>query len=91
MERDHAGLWRSFVVKPSGVLARSSVLGTVLEFALGRDWMVRGDELGAYMVHLAVRSDDERVAGEEVDGLIFNAEIVLKGRELLTAQRSLGN
>jgi hypothetical protein len=43
---------------------------------MGKNWVVRDDELGAFMADLAIR-------GGEKDTIILNSRIVERGRGLL--------
>ncbi|KAF7558431.1 hypothetical protein G7046_g5728 [Stylonectria norvegica] len=81
----HPDTWKTFLVKPGGVVPKkvrgAGLVGMVtgMASALGENWSIKNDELGAFMTYLAV---DGR--GEE--SLIENARIVRRGRELLEAQ-----
>ncbi|KAF7553548.1 hypothetical protein G7Z17_g3568 [Cylindrodendrum hubeiense] len=84
--KSHAAIWKGFIVKPGGVVAKTimgnGVVGvmTSMGAAMGENWSVRIDELGAFMTYLAID-------GEGEDPLIENARIVRRGRELLKLQK----
>jgi len=73
---EHSGVWESFVVRPGGVHSKSSMT-TGLMSMFGKNWVVRDDELGAFMVDLAIH-------GCKVESPILNSIIVDRGRELLS-------
>jgi hypothetical protein len=72
----HSEVGQSFVIKPGGVFPKASYSSGLMSMMLGKDWVVRDDELGAFMTNLAIH-------GDEKDSLIFNNRIVERGRELL--------
>ncbi|KAI1398863.1 hypothetical protein F4819DRAFT_489123 [Hypoxylon fuscum] len=84
--KSHATIWKTFVVKPGGVVPKKmmdgGVLGAITKVGvvLGENWSIRVDELGAFMTYLAIDGE-----GEEL--IIENARIVRKGRELLGSQK----
>ncbi|KAI5464442.1 hypothetical protein BGZ63DRAFT_401394 [Mariannaea sp. PMI_226] len=85
-EKNHAAVWKSFVVKPGGVVAKTITGGgmvgllTSMSTIMGENWAIRIDELGAFMTYLAVD-------GEGEDSIIENARVVNRGRELLEQQK----
>jgi hypothetical protein len=78
--KDHGATWRVHVVRPGGVATEKIVGSRLVASMLGENWCVRIEELGAYMMHLAVD-------GEGEDSSIENSRIVRKGRELLKLQK----
>ncbi|KAH7159527.1 hypothetical protein B0J13DRAFT_108922 [Dactylonectria estremocensis] len=79
---NHAAIWETFIVKPGGVVPKkllgAGVLGvaTGMGAVMGENWSVRNDELGAFMIHLAINGEGEEPVTE-------NGRIVRKGKELL--------
>lgn len=51
----------------------------VIEFLMGENWTVRLEELGAFMVQLAIDAEGEKP-------IIENAQIVKRGRKLLESK-----
>jgi hypothetical protein len=75
--QDHNDVWQSFIVRPGGVFPKSSFSAVwMMSMFLGKDWVIRDDELGAFIAELAIH-------GGEEDSLILNRKIVERGRELL--------
>ncbi|KAH9906903.1 hypothetical protein F4778DRAFT_723950 [Xylariomycetidae sp. FL2044] len=72
----HAETWRTFIVRPGGIPSKSMLVPGLIA-SLSRRLFVRVEELGAFMVYLAMDG-----AGEE-ESLIEHLRIVEKGRELL--------
>ncbi|KAI0517844.1 hypothetical protein F5B22DRAFT_602694 [Xylaria bambusicola] len=71
--------WRVSVVRPGGVATEAIIGSRTLASMLGENWLVRIEELGAFMTYLAID-------GGEEGAIIENARIVRKGRELLKTQ-----
>ncbi|KAI0430899.1 hypothetical protein F5Y09DRAFT_306442 [Xylaria sp. FL1042] len=71
--------WKILVVRPGGVATKAMIGSRTIASMLGENWCVRIEELGAFMTHLAINSEEE-------SSVIENAHIVRKGRELLKAQ-----
>lgn len=67
--------WRIFVVRPGGVATKAMIGSRTLASILGQNWLVRIEELGAFMAYLAIDGEESAV--------IENPRIVGKGRELL--------
>ncbi|RMJ18263.1 hypothetical protein CDV36_002099 [Fusarium kuroshium] len=86
LAKAHADVWKAFVLKPGGVVPRtmfgSGFLGIVtsLGTVMGENWSVSIQELGAFMMYLAVDGQGE-------EPLLLNARIVRRGRELLELQK----
>ncbi|KAI0839025.1 hypothetical protein F5Y06DRAFT_286948 [Hypoxylon sp. FL0890] len=82
----HSTIWETFIVRPGGVvpgkIMASGALGVIpaVGAVLGKNWTVSNEELGAFMVYLAINGDGE-------DHVIENARIMRKGRELLESQK----
>jgi hypothetical protein len=82
----HAAIWKTFIVRPGGVVPKKMMAGGVIGMitgigtVLGENWSIRLDELGVFMTYLAIN-------GETEDSIIENARIVRKGRELLESKR----
>ncbi|OTA52566.1 hypothetical protein K449DRAFT_391354 [Hypoxylon sp. EC38] len=78
----HATVWETFILRPGGVVPKrlmdGGVLGifTAIGTVLGENWSVRLEELGAFMVYLAIDGRGE-------DHIVDNARIVRRGRMLL--------
>ncbi|KAM0330027.1 hypothetical protein ACHAQA_004197 [Verticillium albo-atrum] len=77
----HAAQWQAFILRPSAILTRGIPGAGVLGAVMGGNWVVRIEELGAYMADVAAGAEGE----EEV---VENARIVARGRELLEASAS---
>lgn len=86
------GMWRTFVLRPGGVVLRSAceagAIGVVTKLGavLGENWSVHVEELGVVMVDLAVDGDGYEGLNEGYDFNFENARIVRRGRELLAAR-----
>lgn len=67
--------WHAHIIKPAGVLMGGDTYtnGTA-EYMFGLDFVIRGEELGAFVADLAVRGNEKRV--------IENKEMVETGRRL---------
>ncbi|KAI0151879.1 hypothetical protein F4776DRAFT_28 [Hypoxylon sp. NC0597] len=82
----YANVWETFILKPGGVVSKrlmdGGVLGilTAIGTVLGENWSVRLEELGAFMVYLAIDGRGE-------DHVVENARIVRGGRVLLESQK----
>ncbi|KAI0973795.1 hypothetical protein F4678DRAFT_410360 [Xylaria arbuscula] len=68
--------WNISVVRPGGVATQAIPGSRTVASILGEKRCVRIEELGAFMVYLAIDGGDE-------SSIIQNARIVRKGRELL--------
>jgi hypothetical protein len=85
---NHPKTWKTFVLKPGGVVARKNANGgfvnllTGLGSGLGENWSVKIQELGAFMTYLVVNGKGE-------ESLIENARIVRRGKELWEASTHL--
>jgi hypothetical protein len=75
----HAAIWKTFIVRPGGVVPKKMMAGGVIGTVLGENWSIRLDELGVFMTFLAIN-------GEREDSIVENARIVRKGRELLESK-----
>ncbi|KAI1363208.1 hypothetical protein F5Y08DRAFT_252088 [Xylaria arbuscula] len=71
----HDVRWHAFVVRPGGVATEAMIGSRTLASVLGENWLVRIEELGAFMVHLAIDGEEGAV--------VENSRVVRKGRELL--------
>ncbi|KAI2616128.1 hypothetical protein GGS26DRAFT_453884 [Hypomontagnella submonticulosa] len=85
--KSHPNIWKSFVVKPGGVVTKNALADGFVSIAakagaivFGKGWTVQNEELGAFMTYLAV-------SGEGEDALIENERIAKRGRELLESQK----
>ena len=74
--KEHGAIWRSFMVRPGGVLTKEMFARQCSGEVLGQNWSVKIEELAAYMTYLAI-------GGDENDTIIDNARIVEKGKALL--------
>ena len=82
-EKEHASVWRTFMLRPAGVITqRNMILGCIAKMILGDDWVVLNKELGAYFTYLAINEESE----PEGTFLIENRHIVDRGRAFLKAE-----
>ncbi|KAI8629581.1 hypothetical protein F5Y19DRAFT_475570 [Xylariaceae sp. FL1651] len=72
----HAAIWRTFIVKPGGVITKNMIAPGVIAALFGANWCIRNEELGAFMAYLAI-------SGEGEEPITENARSVTKGREVL--------
>ncbi|KAM6522768.1 hypothetical protein FALCPG4_012383 [Fusarium falciforme] len=86
LAKSHPDVWKAFVLKPGGVVPKtmfgSGFLGIVtsLGTVMGENWSVHIEELGAFMMYLALDGQGE-------EPLLLNARIVRRGRELLELRK----
>ncbi|KAI8714098.1 hypothetical protein NCS52_01129100 [Fusarium sp. LHS14.1] len=86
LAESHPDVWKAFVLKPGGVVPKtwfgSGFLGIVtsLGAVMGENWSVHIEELGAFMMYLALDGQGE-------EPLLLNDRIVRRGRELLELQK----
>ncbi|KAJ4328405.1 hypothetical protein N0V84_001088 [Fusarium piperis] len=86
LAKSHLDVWKAFVLKPGGVIPRtmfgSGLIGvlTSMGTVMGENWSVHIQELGAFMMYLALDGQGE-------EPLLLNARIVRRGRELLEQQK----
>jgi hypothetical protein len=84
MAENHQNLLRTFIVKPGGVVTRNmpapGVIAGTLAAILGGNWAIRVEELGAFMIYLAIDGQGEEPITE-------TARMAAKGRELLALQK----
>ncbi|KAM0548432.1 hypothetical protein ACHAPJ_009918 [Fusarium lateritium] len=81
--KEHAAVWRTFMLRPGGVVTqRMRTVGWFFETLLGDDWVIRNEELGAFFMYLAINGGDE----PEKNFLFLNRQIVDGGRQFLRAR-----
>ncbi|CRG87013.1 nucleoside-diphosphate-sugar epimerase, putative [Talaromyces islandicus] len=77
----HAKIWETFILKPGGIMTKKMVSSGagIIGAMMGDSWVVRIEELGAFMVQLAINAEGE-------ESIIDNARIARRGRELLESK-----
>ncbi|KAJ4288277.1 hypothetical protein N0V88_007468 [Collariella sp. IMI 366227] len=84
LAQQHPSRWQAYVARPGGIISNGKIVGQDglgaalggLGSMLGKNWAIKLEELGAFMAEAAANGGDD-------DGLIENARLVEKGRELL--------
>ncbi|KAM0503471.1 hypothetical protein ACHAO3_006773 [Verticillium nonalfalfae] len=76
VERKYPEQWQALVLRPGGIITHGMVGGGVMGALLSVHWVVKIDELAAYMAEVAA-------SGEGEETMIENAHIVARGKELL--------
>jgi hypothetical protein len=80
LAEEHASIWRTFMLRPGGVITRRlRVPGKLLQILLGDEWVISNEELGAFFTYLAVEGERE----PEDTFLIQNPVIAQRGRKIL--------
>jgi hypothetical protein len=69
-------IWQAFAVRPGGVSKGKTWLDLLIVWLLGSRLAITMDELGAFVANLLVNADEE-------EGVLYNADMVEKGRRLL--------
>ncbi|KAF2186590.1 hypothetical protein K469DRAFT_726121 [Zopfia rhizophila CBS 207.26] len=78
-------VWQTCVVRPGSVLVGNSVRNKVQESVLGKNWAIRGEELGAFVAELVVKGGIEESAV-----VVENLRMVERGREILKESKGAG-
>ncbi|PNH43766.1 hypothetical protein VD0004_g3765 [Verticillium dahliae] len=78
VERKYPEQWQALILRPGGIITHGMVGGGVMGALLSVNWVVKIDELAAYMAEVAA-------SGEGEETVVENARIVARGKELLEA------
>lgn len=68
-------IWEAFNVRPGAIYNKTWVGSSLMGADITQNWFIRLDQVGVYMVHLAV-------GGDESEKVVLNGRMVSKAREL---------